>query len=168
MMHFNSLKRLLLMSVLGVATAANAQTGQPLAYGYIGTDSSNYYKDYVGVSFQVRSPASIAGQKSVIEANNNSADGWTHMIEVTTPMVNVPVVMNYTSDSLATNMFPANSMTGKIAVIWRGGSVEFGQKAWYAQQAGAIACIIINNVPGGGPLGMLAGTLGQMFLFLHL
>jgi len=159
MKYFNSLKRYLLVTFLGAAAVANAQTQQPWAYGYIGTDSANYYKDYVGVRFQVTSPLSIAGQKNCVEANNNAADGWTNMTVVTTPLVNVPIVMNHTADSLGGSTFPAGSMTGKICVIWRG-VTEFGQKASNAEAAGAIACVIINDVPGGGPLGMLAGTYG--------
>jgi hypothetical protein len=48
----------------------------------------------------------------------------------------------YTNDSL---------MNGKIAVVRRG-SCQFGTKALRAQQAGAIACIIMNDEPGVIPM----------------
>src|SRR5690554_3170029 len=38
-------------------------------------------------------------------------------------------------------------LTGKIAVLYRGGC-EFGLKAYNAQQAGAIAAVVINNESG--------------------
>ncbi len=45
-------------------------------------------------------------------------------------------------------------MEGNIAVIDRG-DCYFSLKSWHAQEAGAIALIIVNNVPGGGLIGML-------------
>ncbi|HIP37119.1 MAG TPA: hypothetical protein EYG85_09730, partial [Crocinitomix sp.] len=50
------------------------------------------------------------------------------------------------------------ALAGKIAVIRRGGC-EFGSKAYAAQQAGAIACIIVNAV--GDPIGMAGGADGM-------
>jgi hypothetical protein len=48
---------------------------------------------------------------------------------------------------------------GKIAVVYRG-DCEFGEKALNANNAGAIAVIIVNNVPGS-PVGMAAGSVGD-------
>lgn len=42
---------------------------------------------------------------------------------------------------------PAGSLTGKIALISRG-DCTFGQKVYNAEQAGAVAAIIVNNAPG--------------------
>jgi hypothetical protein len=53
---------------------------------------------------------------------------------------------------------PAGSLTGKIAVLDRG-TCEFGLKALNAQQAGASAVIVVNNVPGP-PTGMGPGNNG--------
>ena len=47
---------------------------------------------------------------------------------------------------------------GNIAVIYRG-SCQFGVKAYNAQNSGAIAVVIINNVPGS-PIGMAPGDVG--------
>jgi hypothetical protein len=43
--------------------------------------------------------------------------------------------------------FEVGSITGHIALIYRGGC-EFGMKALRAQQAGAIGVVMVNNVPG--------------------
>lgn len=51
-----------------------------------------------------------------------------------------------------------NATLGKVAILYRG-DCEFGTKALNAQNAGAIACVIINNVPGG-PVGMAPGADG--------
>jgi hypothetical protein len=50
------------------------------------------------------------------------------------------------------------AIAGKIAVVYRG-TCEFGAKAFNAQEVGAVACIIINNIPGA-PVGMGAGAQG--------
>ena len=48
------------------------------------------------------------------------------------------------------------NIAGKIAVVYRG-ACNFSLKAHNVQDSGAVACIIINNVPGG-PVGMGAGA----------
>ncbi len=55
---------------------------------------------------------------------------------------------------------PVNDVSGKIVLIDRG-SCEFGTKALNAQDAGAMAAVILNNV-GGGPVPMGAGASGAM------
>ena len=47
---------------------------------------------------------------------------------------------------------------GNIAVIYRG-NCQFGVKAYNAQNSGAIAVVIINNIPGA-PIGMAPGDVG--------
>lgn len=49
----------------------------------------------------------------------------------------------------------ATALNGNIAVIRRG-SCEFGSKALAAQNAGAIACIIVNAI--GGPIPLASGS----------
>ncbi len=52
----------------------------------------------------------------------------------------------------------AAQLAGKIAVVYRG-TCEFGAKAMNAQNAGAVAVVIINNA-AGAPVGMGAGAVG--------
>lgn len=63
------------------------------------------------------------------------------------------------ADSLCCEAFTnASEIAGNIAVVYRG-SCNFSLKALNAQNAGAIACVIINNIPGA-PVGMGGGTFG--------
>jgi hypothetical protein len=60
-------------------------------------------------------------------------------------------------DSLACEtLVNGSELAGKIAVLYRG-ECNFSLKAFNAQQAGAIACVMINNIPGA-PVGMAGGT----------
>jgi hypothetical protein len=60
-------------------------------------------------------------------------------------------------DSLACAAL-TNDLTGKVALVYRG-TCEFGAKALEAQNAGAVAVIIVNNIPGA-PIAMGAGAVG--------
>lgn len=53
----------------------------------------------------------------------------------------------------------AAELAGNIAFLYRG-TCEFGAKALNAQTAGAVAVVIVNNVPGD-PVGMGAGAVGS-------
>lgn len=57
------------------------------------------------------------------------------------------------------NIINAADIAGKVVLIDRG-TCNFSLKAFNGQMAGAIACIIFNNVPGAGVQGMGAGTNG--------
>lgn len=59
----------------------------------------------------------------------------------------------------ACSSLPANSMNGKIALIRRG-SCSFESKVLMAQNAGAVAAIIMNNVAGGGVINMAGDGSG--------
>jgi hypothetical protein len=89
------------------------------------------------------------------------ANGWG-VNDLTIPANSVNGFMAFATDATAADSLACNAVTsdvnGKIAVLYRG-SCEFGLKALNAQTAGAIAVIIINNVPGA-PQGMLAGASG--------
>ncbi|MEY2527267.1 MAG: minor extracellular serine protease Vpr [Verrucomicrobiota bacterium] len=57
------------------------------------------------------------------------------------------VVFDGSNLGLACSALPAGSLTGKIALISRG-SCSFSAKIRNAQDAGAVAVLIVNNVPG--------------------
>lgn len=152
-----TLKNLLLATCIAGASIANGQV-RPLAFGSFpitgGNSDPNWYADYVGLRFVVNSPASVAGQKIYTFANTGTTP-WGGA--VTTPIINTQICMPpLGGDTLATSLAPG-SMTGKIGYVYRG-SNEFVCKAVQVKNAGAIACVIVNNV-SGGPVGMGAGTV---------
>lgn len=167
MTRFYDLKKLLLIALLGASGAANGQV-HALAFGVIGGGTAtNWYKDYVGLRFEVVAPALVAGDKQYSIANNGSGATGEWGAAITLPIINKPIIMAQETGgadslivapglSLFTN---AASFPGKIAFVYRGGSVEFGYKALECQAAGAIACVIVNNIPGP-PIGMAAGASG--------
>ena len=152
-----TLKTLFLTTCLGAASVVNGQTLHPLTFTKtVGTTTyKNWYKDYVGLRFAVTSPVSVSGEKIYTTANDGggATSQWGGV--VTAPIINKPIVMPQAGDSLATVSITV-SMTGKIALVYRG-SNQFVCKATAAQAAGAIACVIVNNIPGG-PVGMGAGS----------
>ncbi len=162
MKHFNFVKVLLIIVLFGIGGSASAQIN-PLAFGPHGiagsTTSSDpmYYINYVGARFMVTAPSLIAGEKLYTTSNDGGGGTGVWGGAITTPIVNTDVVM-CASDSLGCSIPPA-SMTGKVALIWRG-NCEFGAKALQAQNAGAVAIIIINQYAGAGPVGMGAGASG--------
>ncbi|MEY2547379.1 MAG: minor extracellular serine protease Vpr, partial [Verrucomicrobiota bacterium] len=70
------------------------------------------------------------------------------------------VVLDGTSLSLGCSTLPAGSLTGKIALISRG-SCTFSTKIRDAQNAGAVACLIVNNVAGDPTAMGQDGTANQ-------
>ena len=86
----------------------------------------------------------------------NSIDGL-----ITLP--NAFKVKGVTSDSLGC-VATGNNLSGKIAVIYRG-DCYFYNKIKYAQDRGARAVIIINNVDGM-PIGMSGGTTAENALII--
>lgn len=162
MKQFNSVKKVLLSALMcsGVGMV-NAQVAHPLAYT---SPNSNSYADYVGLRLEVTAPAAIIGDKVYTRANDGLAtttSNWGGL--VTSPLINVPVMMGTGADTCGCTAFGTGAMAGKIALIWRGpvsAPCEFGVKALNAQNAGAVACVIMNEYPGQGPIGMAAGTSG--------
>ena len=69
------------------------------------------------------------------------------------------VVLSGTSLSTACTALPAGSLTGKIAVVSRG-TCTFSEKIRSAQDAGAVAAIVVNNV-GGDPTAMGLGGIAN-------
>ncbi|MDP4263279.1 MAG: M36 family metallopeptidase [Bacteroidota bacterium] len=106
-------------------------------------------------SFVVNSPAAIAGSYQAVEG----AMSATNLLQNTGPVTGQVVFYNDDAGGtahLACVAPPANTISGKIALIIRG-SCNFTVKVKNAQNAGAIAVIMVNNVPGspitmgGGP-----------------
>lgn len=121
-----------LLCLLGAACGTVVAQTQPMSDKRIRTNLSN-------ARFLVNSPASQAGLKTVTLAS------WAGQLP--TPLINVPVVAGI--DSLA--QFPltnASAVAGKVCLLFRGGGITFAQKVQYANAAGAIGVIVVNNVPG--------------------
>ncbi len=160
MKHFDFLKKsLIAASLLLSASAVQAQI-HPLAFtvNISGTDFDNWYKNYVGLRLQVVSPAPVAGDKNFTTSNDGdptNASNWGGAVPPV--LIDKEIIMPQAGDSQATTAITV-SMAGKVAFVYRGIN-EFGAKALACQNAGAIACIIVNNV-SGGPVGMGAGAVG--------
>ena len=155
MKKLNIFKSFLLLALLGAAGSLNAQiVVHPNVYGTVPAGfPTNWYKDYVNVKVAVISPSAIAGEKAASAAEvGTGTSQWPNIVY--TPIYNQPIVMPAATDSNGCSPFPVGSMSGKIAVIWRGpiGSpCSFTEKAFNAQNAGAIACVIINEYAGAAP-----------------
>jgi len=116
------------------------------------------------VIFYVETPTEIQGSYDMTWSD--PANGWG------SPDLNLPInsildtlVMAYdgtAADSLCCDttggLTNAAEVYGQIAVLYRG-SCQFGVKAINAQNAGAVAIIVINNVPGA-PIVPAAGDVG--------
>ena len=116
-------------------------------------------------NFVVNSPGSIAGAYNAVE----SAFSTNNLLQNVGPKTGQVV---YYDDDLAGNTHyacaaPANSVSGKIALIVRGfggtvctATVPFTVKVKNAQDAGAIAVIMVNNVAGAPiPMGGTDNTI---------
>ena len=92
---------------------------------------------YYGPGLTVNSPANIVGEYAV-----GNADFGAKIYNVTADLA-------FTTNLDGTPLNPGD-FVGKIALIPRG--VEsFALKATNAQAAGAVGCVIINNIPGAPP-----------------
>ncbi len=109
------------------------------------------------VAVVVNSPASVAGPKAFAEpaadftTTNLSSGTWTADAVFVdngsaTPTIGCDTVLN------------ASELAGKIALIDRG-ICSFSEKVSRAEDAGAIAAIVFNNVPGEAPF-IMASTAG--------
>ena len=96
-------------------------------------------------SMVVNTPSTIAGSYNAVEGAFSSANLLSNVGPVTGQ------VIYYNDDAAGTTheacAAPANNLSGKIALIKRG-TCSFVIKVKNAQIAGAIAVIMINNVPG--------------------
>ena len=105
------------------------------------------------VSFFVQEPAPGAGGYEI--SYPDGADwGIADMTDPANLVIGTMCLVQV--DSLTCNGLAgidnAADLVGKIAVVYRG-DCEFGAKALAVQEAGAIACIIVNHSPGVIPMG---------------
>ncbi|MES2556736.1 MAG: PA domain-containing protein [Bacteroidota bacterium] len=117
-----------------------------LSFGLLAFASNSFSQ----VVFSVEEPAAIMGGYQL-----TYTDGWA--ADLTDPANAVLDTVVLADDSLGCTPI-TNNLTGKIAMIYRGGC-EFSEKALAAQNAGAIAVIVVNNI-AGPPTGMGAGVSG--------
>lgn len=120
----------------------------------------NFYLNYVGSRVKINSPASVEGPIDHTISNNGSGGStqWGGDIGAS-PINDVEIVkaVPFNGCGALTN---ASAMNGKVALIERG-DCEFGAKALAAENAGAVAVIIFNNIPNAPAIQMGEGAQGQ-------
>ena len=120
------------------------------------------------VVVKVNTPPAIAGNYNAVESNFSPNNRLASLGPITAQ------VAYYNDDAEGATHFacnpPSNSLTGKIALIDRGfgGSictvaVNFTTKVKNAQDAGAVAVIVVNNV-GSAPIIMGGGPDGNIVI----
>ncbi|MBI2968194.1 MAG: T9SS type A sorting domain-containing protein [Bacteroidetes bacterium] len=110
------------------------------------------------VVFVVQEPSNLAGTYDFTYGDD--AGGWGFDMDTMNVTGKLVIVSDGTAgDSLGCNVLTNDTdVTGNIAVVYRG-TCQFGTKSLNAQNAGAIAVIIINN-QAGAPIGMAPGNDG--------
>src|SRR5690554_4890320 len=132
------MKRILFLGVsILLATASNAQ-----------------------VIFSGISPASIAGNYELTYGEPTSGWGSDDLMDPANSVLGELALYDDANNYGCLSASNPGDLAGKIAVLYRG-DCEFGLKGLNAEQAGAIACVIINNEPGG-PIPMAAGASGEL------
>ncbi|MFM1875540.1 MAG: hypothetical protein RL266_1277 [Bacteroidota bacterium] len=103
----------------------------------------------------VQQPSNLAGSYNFTYSSSN---GWGADMDTVAITAEAAFAYDATSaDSLGCEeIINRSEIEGKIAVVYRG-ECNFSLKASNVQDSGAVALIIINNIPGA-PVGMGAGT----------
>jgi hypothetical protein len=107
----------------------------------------------------VEAPAALEGNYSFTWAAPDQGWGTADLVDPLNSVLDTAVFAfdDTAADSLACDtIVNISEVVGKIAVVYRG-SCNFSLKALNAQDAGAVAVIIINNIPGP-PVAMGAGS----------
>ncbi|HET6245035.1 MAG: T9SS type A sorting domain-containing protein [Bacteroidetes bacterium] len=113
------------------------------------------------VVFNVKTPLSMEGNYDFTYSSSSATGTWGADLS-TVAITDTLVIIrdNAVGDSLGcTAAINSAQIAGQFAVVYRG-SCQFGKKALEAQNAGATAVIIINNVAGGA-VGMAGGDFGS-------
>ncbi|MEZ4788456.1 MAG: PA domain-containing protein [Flavobacteriales bacterium] len=111
------------------------------------------------ITTYVLQPASLEGPLDFTWADN-----WGMTPDLNDPANMVVEFAAFVDDGTAGDSLGCNALvngadiSGKIAVLYRG-TCEFGLKALNAQNAGALAVVIVNNI-AGGPVAMGGGASG--------
>ncbi|GAB3580160.1 hypothetical protein GCM10027345_21190 [Hymenobacter daeguensis] len=96
-------------------------------------------------SLVVTAPAAIAGTYAIAEGAMSTQNQLVNRGPISGTLA------YYNDFGAGTHLAcssPANSLTGKIALLYRGSSCGFASKVKSAQNAGAIAVVVVNNVAG--------------------
>lgn len=155
MKKFNFLKFSLALALLsGSAQVASAQVMPHF--------ETNWYSEYVGNRISVVAPTNLAKPLMYTIAKDGPDDATSQW----GPNSYIPATGILDKDLVATAPYDAcgtltngAAIAGKVALLQRG-DCEFGVKAKNAQDAGALAVFIVNNVDGP-PVGMGAGAVGS-------
>lgn len=124
-----------------------------LAFGVLGA-----FGLQAQVTVFVQNPPNLSGPLDYTEA------AWGQNPPLTDPINAVTAYACFVDDGTEADSLGCNALvngselSGKIAVVYRG-ACEFGAKALNAQNAGAVAVVIVNNA-AGAPVGMGAGAQG--------
>jgi len=100
-------------------------------------------------------PAAAEGSYTFTYADTWGADMDTTEVSAMVVLYRAAVASDTLACAVASN---AAELAGNIAFLYRG-DCEFGAKSLKAQQAGAVAVIMVNNIPGE-PVGMAGGVSG--------
>ena len=105
--------------------------------------------------FLVQDPSNLAGTYNFTDSY--SADGWGADLSSTNVTAEAAWALDGSvADSICCEpVVNTTEVNGKVAFLYRG-SCNFSLKAYHAQAAGAVACVIVNNVPGN-LINMLGG-----------
>lgn len=119
----------------------------PLLFMGIAVMSTFGMSSYAQNLFLVQQPSNLAG--SYTFTDSFTADGWGADLDTTAITAEGAWALDGTSaDSIVCeSVVNGVDVNGKIAFLYRG-SCNFSLKAYNAQAAGAVACVIVNNVPG--------------------
>ena len=92
--------------------------------------------------FEIKSPPSIKGFYKM-QIGDSTTHYWGNG-SIAKKSVEAELILATGADSVVSGVLGAEYQ-GKIAVVFRGGGVGFGEKALRAQDAGAVAVVIVNH-----------------------